>query len=92
MANVHVGDCIILTKPDGRCDLFEVDESGERVRVRENLASLHQAWQIAPLKRRFRDEDRLSTGPRPKAPHRTVSFLSPVLCGPPVAELYPAGS
>jgi hypothetical protein len=48
MATVHVGDCIILTKPDGRCDLFEVDESGERVRVRENLASLHQAWQMAP--------------------------------------------
>jgi hypothetical protein len=47
MANVHVGDCIILTTPGGRCAVFTVAASGEHIKYRENIASLHQAWAIA---------------------------------------------
>jgi len=44
---VRVGDRIILTKSDGRCDVFKIDESRDRVRVRESVAPLQQAYEIA---------------------------------------------
>jgi hypothetical protein len=43
----ETGDRIILRKSDGTCDLLALDESGERIQMRQNLPSLHQAWEIA---------------------------------------------
>ena len=43
----RVGDRVILYRSDGKFDLFKIDESGDRVQVRESLAPLQQAYEIA---------------------------------------------
>lgn len=45
MANI--GDRIIMRKANGKCDIFKIDETGERELVRDDIAPLHQAWEIA---------------------------------------------
>jgi hypothetical protein len=43
----RVGDYIVLFKSAGGCDLFKIDETGQRAPVRQNLGSPQDARRIA---------------------------------------------
>jgi hypothetical protein len=46
-SEARIGDRIILCRADGKFDLYKVDAESDRVLVRESLAALQIAYEIA---------------------------------------------